>query len=55
MSEHDERDYSFIESLSDSELRARLLQHGVNGYIVENLVDERETAGAKWRIAQEIE
>jgi hypothetical protein len=47
-------DYSFIESLSDAELRRRLLQRDVNEYVVENLISERDTQGAKWRIQQEI-
>lgn len=47
--------YAFIDDLSNDELRSRLIQRGVSPFIVDNLVSERDTSGARWRIAQELE
>lgn len=44
----------FIDSLSDGELRRRLLQRGVQGIVVALLVRDRETERAKIRIAKEL-
>jgi hypothetical protein len=44
----------FVESLADSEIRARLLQRNISPVIVEHLIADRETNGGRWRIVQEL-
>lgn len=47
-------EYAFVDGLSDAEIRSRLSQRDVPAQVVEDLIVDRETAGGRWRIAQEI-
>lgn len=44
----------FVDSLADSEIRARLEQRGRSPFIVETLIADRRTNGGRWRIVQEL-
>jgi hypothetical protein len=47
--------HATIDDLADSEIRRRLLQRGVHERVVEMLIQDRETAGARWRIADTLD
>lgn len=47
-------DRRFVDSLTDSEIRARLTQRGLSSFVAETLVADRKTNGGRWRIAQEL-
>lgn len=44
----------FVDSLADSEIRARLTQRGMSPVMVEHLILDRNTSGGRWRIVQEL-
>lgn len=45
-------EYTAVGTYTDDEIRTRLLQRDLHPQLVEDLIVDRETAGAKWRIAQ---
>ena len=47
-------EYAQIDDLSDDEIEVRLSQRNVHPFIIRDLIEGRETAGGKWRIAQEL-
>lgn len=52
---HDRPTSPIVDTYTDDELRIMLDEAYVRPYVAGLLVEQRDTAGAKWRITQELE